>query len=113
METCVYAARLSKAILPETRLGINLGETRYLNVHSPATLCARIFKSLPSSGKTLTAPLDRVKLLLQTRGGFARGTLKEAAKQGNVVDALLAIGKQEGLRGYWKGNLPQVKNFTI
>jgi len=59
-------------------------------------------------GKTLTAPLDRVKLLLQTRGGFARGSLREAAKKGNVINALLAIGKQEGVRGYWKGNLPQI-----
>lgn len=59
-------------------------------------------------GKTLTAPLDRVKLLLQTRGGFAQGSLKAAAKKGNVLEALLAIGRQEGFRGYWKGNLPQV-----
>ena len=62
-------------------------------------------------GKTLTAPLDRVKLLLQTRGGFAQGSLKAAAKKGNVLEALLAIGRQEGFRGYWKGNLPQVTSF--
>ena len=60
------------------------------------------------TGKTLTAPLDRVKLLLQTRGGFAIGSLRAAAKEGNVISALLAIGRQEGIRGYWKGNLPQV-----
>ncbi|KAG8504244.1 hypothetical protein CXB51_002548 [Gossypium anomalum] len=37
--------------------------------------------------KTVTAPLDRVKLLMQ---------------------ALLSIGKDDGIKGYWKGNLPQV-----
>lgn len=63
------------------------------------------------AGKTLTAPLDRVKLLLQTRGGFAQGSLRAAAKRGNVVEALLAIGRQEGFRGYWKGNLPQVSSY--
>lgn len=60
------------------------------------------------AGKTLTAPLDRVKLLLQTRGGFAKGGLREAAKRGSVLDSLIAIGRQEGLRGYWRGNVPQV-----
>jgi solute carrier family 25 phosphate transporter 23/24/25/41 len=59
-------------------------------------------------GKTLTAPLDRVKLLLQTRGGLQQGVLREAAKKGGVWQALVAIGKEEGIRGYWKGNLPQI-----
>ncbi len=45
---------------------------------------------------------------MQTRGGFAQGSLKLAAKKGNVLEALIAIGRQEGFRGYWKGNLPQV-----
>ena len=60
------------------------------------------------AGKTLTAPLDRVKLLLQTGGGFSRGSLKSAAQKGSMVQSLIAIGKQEGLAGYWKGNVPQV-----
>ena len=60
------------------------------------------------AGKTLTAPLDRVKLLLQTRGGLQAGALKEAARGGGVVGALVAIGKEEGFMGYWKGNVPQV-----
>ena len=91
-------------------------------------------------GKTITAPLDRVKLLLQTSGGFETGAIAAATKGGGggrgsflassssssltsafgrgggaprrsvsrVVDALAAIGKQEGLSGYWKGNLPQI-----
>ena len=62
------------------------------------------------AGKTLTAPLDRVKLLLQTRGGLQAGALKEAARGGGVVGALAAIGKEEGLMGYWKGNVPQVRS---
>lgn len=62
-----------------------------------------------SAGKTLTAPLDRVKLLLQTRGGLQAGALKEAARGGGVIGALAAIGKEEGFLGYWKGNIPQVR----
>lgn len=91
-------------------------------------------------GKTITAPLDRVKLLLQTSGGFETGAIAAATKSGSVsslgsssstssaaatatfasvgkkgaqsvarvVDALAAIGKQDGISGYWKGNLPQI-----
>lgn len=59
-------------------------------------------------GKTLTAPLDRVKILLQVRGGNCGGALQAAAAQGNLVRSFLAIGQAEGVMGYWKGNLPQV-----
>ncbi|BDA48379.1 probable envelope ADP,ATP carrier protein, chloroplastic [Coccomyxa sp. Obi] len=59
-------------------------------------------------GKTLTAPLDRVKLLLQTRGGLQGGALKAAARGGGVWDALVVMGREEGFLGYWKGNVPQI-----
>ena len=59
-------------------------------------------------GKTLTAPLDRVKLLLQTSGGLQKGAVKQAVQKGGVWQALVAIGRTEGIKGYWKGNLPQV-----
>nr|GMC93781.1 probable envelope ADP,ATP carrier protein, chloroplastic [Ipomoea batatas] len=40
-----------------------------------------------AAAKTVTAPLDRIKLIMQ---------------------AVTSIGKAEGIKGYWKGNLPQV-----
>ncbi|XP_052171889.1 probable envelope ADP,ATP carrier protein, chloroplastic [Diospyros lotus] len=56
--------------------------------------------------KTVTAPLDRIKLLMQTHGLRAG---HEGAKQGiGFIEAFTLIGKQEGIQGYWKGNLPQV-----
>lgn len=58
--------------------------------------------------KTITAPLDRVKILLQVKGGLEGGAVAAAAAKGNLLQSLIAIGKQEGLLGYWKGNLPQV-----
>ncbi len=66
-----------------------------------------------AAGKTLTAPLDRVKLLLQTRGGLQGGALKAAARGGGVWDALVVIGREEGFLGYWKGNVPQVCDWTL
>lgn len=58
--------------------------------------------------KTLTAPLDRVKILLQVRGGLQKGAIAEAAQSGSLLKSLIAVGKQEGIGGFWKGNLPQV-----
>ena len=63
-------------------------------------------------GKTITAPLDRVKLLLQTSGGLQQGAVKHAVRKGGVWQALVAIGRTEGIKGYWKGNLPQVGDMS-
>ena len=46
---------------------------------------------------------------LQTSGGLATGSVKAAAKGGGLVESFLAIGRQEGLMGYWRGNIPQVR----
>ncbi|GAB4824186.1 hypothetical protein N2152v2_011232 [Parachlorella kessleri] len=89
----------------------------YLLLHRPVALLALvpraavIFVAGAASGaiaKTITAPLDRAKILLQVKGGKEVGAVAAAAAKGNLVQSLIAIGKQEGLMGYWKGNLPQV-----
>ncbi|XP_073156792.1 thylakoid ADP,ATP carrier protein, chloroplastic-like [Henckelia pumila] len=59
-----------------------------------------------AAAKTVTAPLDRIKLLMQTHGLRAG---QEGVKTGiGFIEALTLIGKEEGIKGYWKGNLPQV-----
>ncbi|XP_077238689.1 thylakoid ADP,ATP carrier protein, chloroplastic-like isoform X4 [Tasmannia lanceolata] len=59
-----------------------------------------------AAAKTLTAPLDRVKLLMQTHGvRFVEGTTTKGI---GFIEAITLIGKEEGIKGYWKGNLPQV-----
>ena len=82
-------------------------------MHSPRSLCpcpisAAHADSWQCAARTITAPLDRAKLLLQTGGGLQQGSLRTAARQG-VWPALVAIGREEGLRGYWKGNMPQAR----
>ncbi|KAF7845370.1 putative envelope ADP,ATP carrier protein, chloroplastic [Senna tora] len=59
-----------------------------------------------AAAKTLTAPLDRIKILMQTHG--VRVGQESAKKAMGFIEAITVIGKEEGIRGYWKGNLPQV-----
>ncbi|GAA0185778.1 mitochondrial carrier protein [Lithospermum erythrorhizon] len=59
-----------------------------------------------AAAKSVTAPLDRIKLLMQTHG-LRVG--QEATKKGiGFIEAVRMIGKEEGIKGYWKGNLPQI-----
>ncbi|XP_020525140.1 vacuolar cation/proton exchanger 3 isoform X3 [Amborella trichopoda] len=69
--------------------------------------CLFVLKTpLGAAAKTFTAPLDRIKLLMQTHGIRA---VEKSQKQGiGFVEAITMIGKEEGLKGFWKGNLPQV-----
>ncbi|KAL5550420.1 hypothetical protein UlMin_000596, partial [Ulmus minor] len=59
-----------------------------------------------AAAKTVTAPLDRIKLLMQTHG--VRVGQESAKKAIGFVEAIAMIGKEDGIKGYWKGNLPQV-----
>ncbi|KAJ4972106.1 hypothetical protein NE237_005205 [Protea cynaroides] len=59
-----------------------------------------------AAARTATAPLDRVKLLMQTHGlRVGQGSMKKGI---GFIEAMMLIGKEEGIKGYWKGNLPQV-----
>lgn len=59
-----------------------------------------------AAAKSVTAPLDRIKLLMQTHG--VRVGQESAKKAVGFFEAITMIGKEEGIKGYWKGNLPQV-----
>lgn len=59
-----------------------------------------------AAAKTVTAPLDRIKLLMQVHG--LKATQATARRGIGFMEATMKIGKEEGLRGYWRGNFPQV-----
>jgi Mitochondrial carrier protein len=64
-----------------------------------------------AAAKTVTAPLDRVKLLMQTH--IVRAGPGAASKSVGFVEAITNIGKTDGIKGYWKGNFPQVFNCSF
>lgn len=62
-----------------------------------------------SLGKTVFAPLERVKLLLQTQDANYK---LAGRKYTGILDCLVRVYQEEGLRAFWKGNFPNVlKHF--
>ena len=62
-------------------------------------------------GMMVTAPLDRVKLLLQTQAVNEKLVGKNYK---GIVDAFKRIRKEEGRRAFWRGSVPMIlKYFTL
>ena len=50
--------------------------------------------------KTMTAPLERVKILLQLRS-MSKATVSSSS---SILGTIRSVLKDDGVRGFWKGN---------
>ncbi|KAM1188707.1 hypothetical protein ACFX13_025288 [Malus domestica] len=57
-----------------------------------------------AAAESVTAPLDRIKILMQTHR--VRVGQQSANQAISFLEAITMIGKEERIKGYWKGNLP-------
>jgi solute carrier family 25 phosphate transporter 23/24/25/41 len=55
-----------------------------------------------AAARTITAPLDRVKILMQTQRLSGNGA---ADKYTSLWQALFRVAREDGIKGYWRGNL--------
>ena len=55
-----------------------------------------------AAARTITAPLDRVKILMQTQRLSAGGA---SDKYTSLMQALFRVAREDGIKGYWRGNL--------
>jgi solute carrier family 25 (adenine nucleotide translocator) protein 4/5/6/31 len=59
--------------------------------------------------KTAVAPIERVKLLLQTQA--ANAAISEEKKYKGVIDVFIRVPKEEGVSAFWRGNLANVIRY--
>jgi len=59
--------------------------------------------------KTIVAPIERVKLLLQVQAVSKQ--LTEAQKYKGIVDCFMRIPKEQGFMAFWRGNLANVIRY--
>eukprot|EP00189_Rhodosorus_marinus_P004884 CAMPEP_0113960870 /NCGR_PEP_ID=MMETSP0011_2-20120614/4971_1 /TAXON_ID=101924 /ORGANISM="Rhodosorus marinus" /LENGTH=355 /DNA_ID=CAMNT_0000972403 /DNA_START=368 /DNA_END=1435 /DNA_ORIENTATION=+ /assembly_acc=CAM_ASM_000156 len=61
--------------------------------------------------KTLVAPIERVKLLLQTQDANPRIKSGEIARYTGIVDCFSRVAKEQGVSSFWRGNLANVIRY--
>merc|ERR1712098_155284 len=59
--------------------------------------------------KTLVAPIERVKLLLQTQAASTQ--IKAGSEYKGIVDCFVRVSKEQGVISLWRGNLANVIRY--
>ncbi|KAJ3303984.1 hypothetical protein HDV03_003222 [Kappamyces sp. JEL0829] len=61
--------------------------------------------------KTLTAPIERVKLIIQTQDANPRILSGEVPRYTGIGNAFVRISREQGIAALWRGNIPNVVRY--
>lgn len=61
--------------------------------------------------KTLTAPIERVKLLIQTQDANPRIRSGEVARYTGIGNCFTRVKSEQGVKAFWRGNLANVIRY--
>jgi len=61
--------------------------------------------------KTCTAPIERVKLLIQTQDANPRIASGEIPRYTGIVNCFVRVSKEQGVGAFWRGNLANVVRY--
>lgn len=61
--------------------------------------------------KTLVAPIERVKLLLQTQDSNPRIKSGEIPRYKGIVDCFVRVSSEQGIASFWRGNMANVVRY--
>ncbi len=64
-----------------------------------------------SIAKTCTAPMDRVKLLIQTQDANPRIINGEVVRYHGIIDCFKRVSTEQGITAFWRGNLTNVIRY--
>ncbi|CAB9523952.1 ATP carrier protein, mitochondrial [Seminavis robusta] len=61
--------------------------------------------------KTCTAPIERVKLLIQTQDANPKIISGEVKRYTGIVDCFVRVSKEQGIKAFWRGNLTNIIRY--
>ena len=61
--------------------------------------------------KTATAPIERVKLLIQTQDANPKIISGEVARYTGIVDCFTRVSAEQGVKAFWRGNLTNIIRY--
>jgi solute carrier family 25 (adenine nucleotide translocator) protein 4/5/6/31 len=61
--------------------------------------------------KTCTAPIERVKLLIQTQDANPKIISGEVKRYTGIVDCFSRVSSEQGIKAFWRGNLTNIIRY--
>jgi len=61
--------------------------------------------------KTCTAPIERVKLLIQTQDANPKIISGEVARYTGIVDCFTRVSSEQGVKAFWRGNFTNIIRY--
>jgi solute carrier family 25 (adenine nucleotide translocator) protein 4/5/6/31 len=61
--------------------------------------------------KTATAPIERVKLLIQTQDANPKIISGEVKRYTGIVDCFSRVASEQGIKAFWRGNLTNIIRY--
>ena len=61
--------------------------------------------------KTATAPIERVKLLIQTQDANPKIISGEVARYTGIIDCFTRVSSEQGFSAFWRGNTVNVIRY--
>jgi solute carrier family 25 (adenine nucleotide translocator) protein 4/5/6/31 len=61
--------------------------------------------------KTATAPIERVKLLIQTQDANPKIISGEVARYTGIVDCFTRVSSEQGIKAFWRGNMTNIIRY--
>ncbi len=61
--------------------------------------------------KTCTAPIERVKLIIQTQDANPRIRSGEIQRYSGITNCFKRVAKEQGIAAFWRGNLTNVIRY--
>jgi len=61
--------------------------------------------------KTCTAPIERVKLIIQTQDANPKIISGEVARYNGIVDCFSRVASEQGVKAFWRGNFTNILRY--